>query len=52
MSPGELAESLVAELGLTQAQELDVEAIAFDAGVSVIYERGLEGCEGSLQGQS
>jgi Zn-dependent peptidase ImmA (M78 family) len=50
MSPGELAESLVAELGLTQAQELDVEAIAFDSGVSVIYEQGLQGCEATLIG--
>jgi Zn-dependent peptidase ImmA (M78 family) len=43
------AESLVAELGISSPGELDVEAIAFDSGVEVAYER-LNGCEATLVG--
>jgi len=48
-SAGERAEALVSELGITSAHELDVEAIAFDSGVEVVYE-DLSGCEASLVG--
>jgi hypothetical protein len=50
MSPGDSAEALIGELGLTQANEIDVEAIAFDSGVSVRYEPELQGCEATLIG--
>lgn len=50
MTPAGLrAESLVAELGISSPGELDVEAIAFDSGVEVAYER-LNGCEATLVG--
>ena len=49
MTPGELAEALVAELGIARPEDLDVDAIAFDAGVEVSYEP-LTGCEASLVG--
>lgn len=50
MAPeAEKAESLIAELGISSPAELDVEAIAFDSGVQVRYER-LIGCEASLVG--
>ena len=31
MSPGQLAEARIAELGITDPSDIDVEAIAFDA---------------------
>lgn len=49
MTPGERAEALIAELGIASPGELDVDAIAFDAGVEVSYE-ALVGCEASLVG--
>lgn len=50
MTPaGKRAEALVAELGITNSQDLDVEAIAFDSGVEVVYEV-MTGCEASLVG--
>lgn len=49
MTPGEHAESLIAGLGITSPQELDIEAIAFSSGVEVAYEP-LSGCEATLVG--
>lgn len=49
ISAGARAEALVAELGVTAPQELDIEAIAFDSGMTVVYEH-LTGCEASLVG--
>ena len=49
MTPGERAEALVAELGIMRPEDLDVDAIAFDAGVEVTYQ-SLAGCEASLVG--
>lgn len=46
---GQRAEALIAELGISSAEELDVEAIAMACGVEVRYER-LNGCEASLVG--
>lgn len=43
------AESLIEELGIASAQEIDVEAIAFDSGINVMYEE-LDGCEATLVG--
>lgn len=49
MTPGERAEALVAEFGIADPRDLDVEAIAFDANLEVVYE-ALNGCEASLVG--
>lgn len=49
MSPGEAAESVIDDLGIMQIEDLDVEAIAFDAGIQVIYEV-MTGCEATLVG--
>ena len=49
MEPGDYAESLIAELGISAPEDLDVEAIAFDASLEVEYEP-LNGCEASLVG--
>ena len=49
MTPGERAEAVVESLGISSVEELDVEAIAYDAGVEVIYEP-LSGCEATLVG--
>jgi hypothetical protein len=49
MTPGQRAEARIAELGIRDPRDLDVEAIAVDAGVSVRYEP-LEGCEATLVG--
>lgn len=46
---GERAEALIADLGITSPAELDVEAIAFDSNVEVVYE-AMAGCEASLVG--
>jgi hypothetical protein len=48
-NPAQKAESLIDELGITSAQDIDVEAIAFDSGIDVIYE-ALDGCEATLVG--
>lgn len=50
MTPaGKRAEALIAELGITAPQDLDIEAIAFDSNVEVVYE-AMTGCEASLVG--
>lgn len=49
MTPGEHAEAVIESLGISSVEELDVEAIAFDAGVEVAYEQ-LSGCEATLVG--
>lgn len=49
MNPGQLAETRIAELGITDPGDIDVEAIAFDAQMIVEYE-DLEGCEATLVG--
>jgi Zn-dependent peptidase ImmA (M78 family) len=49
MSPGQRAEARIAELGIRDPKDLDVEAIAYDAGVSVRYAP-LIGCEATLVG--
>lgn len=46
---GERAEALIADLGISSPAELDVEAIAFDSNVEVVYE-AMSGCEASLVG--
>lgn len=49
ISAGAHAETLIAEFGITSPHELDVEAIAFDSGMEVVYQE-LSGCEASLVG--
>lgn len=49
MTPGEYAEALVAQFGIRDAQDLDIEAIACDRGVSV-EKQNLSGCEATLVG--
>lgn len=49
MTPGQRAEARVAELGISDPQDLDIEAIAFDACVQVEY-KNLIGCEATLVG--
>lgn len=49
MTPGQRAEARIAELGIRDPQDLDVEAIAFDSGVRVEYAP-LSGCEAMLVG--
>src|SRR5271156_2820621 len=49
MSPGEQAEKLVADFGITSPEDLDVEAFAFDARLEVEYQE-LQGCEATLVG--
>jgi hypothetical protein len=49
MSPGQQAEARIAELGIRDPKDLDVEAIAIDAGVSVRFAP-LIGCEATLVG--
>lgn len=49
MSPGERAEARIADLGINDPRDLDVEAIAADAQMTVEYE-DLEGCEATLVG--
>lgn len=48
-SAGQRAEALIAELGISSPKDLDVEAIAFDSRVEVVYE-AMAGCEASLVG--
>jgi hypothetical protein len=47
MTPGQKAEARVDKLRIQSAQDLDIDAIAFDAGVHVRYA-DLVGCEASL----
>lgn len=49
MTPGQRADARILELGIRDPQDLDLEAIAFDAGVSVRYAP-LSGCEATLVG--
>ncbi|WP_038740208.1 ImmA/IrrE family metallo-endopeptidase [Burkholderia pseudomallei] len=49
MTPGQRAEALVSEFGISSPSELDVEAIACDAGMDIRYEQ-LDGCEATLVG--
>lgn len=49
MTPGQRAETRIEELGIRSPKELDIEAIAYDAGVHVRYA-GLVGCEATLIG--
>ena len=49
MSPGQLAEARIAELGITDPGDIDVEAIAYDAQMIIEYE-ALDGCEATLVG--
>ena len=46
---GQRAEALIADLGISSPEELDVEAIAYDSQVQVVYE-AMTGCEASLVG--
>ena len=49
MAPGDLAESLIEDLGISDPKDLDVEAISMDAGMMVRY-RKLDGCAATLVG--
>jgi len=49
MTPAIRAETRIAELGIRDPKDLDIDAIAFDSGVSVRYEP-LTGCEAMLVG--
>ncbi|QKL55193.1 ImmA/IrrE family metallo-endopeptidase [Ralstonia solanacearum] len=49
MTPGARAEALISEFGIASPSELDVEAIACEAGMEVRYEP-LNGCEATLVG--
>lgn len=49
MRAANLAETLIAEFGISDPSEIDVEAIAFDVGVQVEYQ-DLSGCEATLAG--
>lgn len=49
MTPGQRAEALIAQFRITDPKDLDVEAIALDAGVVIEY-RQLKGCEATLVG--
>jgi len=49
VTPAERAESLVEELGISEPKDLDVEAIAYDSGVTVAYA-DLHGCDAMLVG--
>jgi len=48
-NPFHRAESLIDELGIASARDIDVEAIAFDSGIDILYE-ALNGCEATLVG--
>jgi len=49
ISVGARAEALVIDLGITSPKDIDVEAIAFDSNVKVVYE-AMTGCEAMLVG--
>ncbi|APA86023.1 ImmA/IrrE family metallo-endopeptidase [Paraburkholderia sprentiae WSM5005] len=49
MSPGERAENLIADFGITSPEDLDVVAFAYDAGLEVEFDE-LEGCDATLMG--
>lgn len=47
--PGQSAERLISEFGIAAPSEIDIEAIAYNRGIEVFYER-LRGCEATLLG--
>src|ERR1700754_3190982 len=49
MSPGDRAEARIAELGISDPRDIDVDAIAYDARMLVEYE-ALDACEAMLVG--
>lgn len=49
MTPGERAEAVIENLGISRVEDLDVDAIAFDSGIDVVYQ-ALNGCEATLVG--
>ena len=49
MTPGQRAETRIAELGISDPRDIDVDAIAYDARMLVEYEP-LDGCEAMLVG--
>jgi Zn-dependent peptidase ImmA (M78 family) len=49
VTPGERAEALIHQLGISAPGDLDVEAIAYDSGVLVTYA-DLQGCDATLVG--
>lgn len=49
MTPGQRAEARIAGLGITEPSDLDVDLIAMDADMEVVYEN-LQGCEATLVG--
>jgi hypothetical protein len=49
MTPGQRAESLIANFGISSPVEIDIEAIAFASGVEVQYD-DLTGCDATLVG--
>jgi hypothetical protein len=49
VTPGQRAEARINELGIRDTKDLDLEAIAFDAGVTVRFAE-LTGCEATLVG--
>ncbi|GIK70936.1 MAG: hypothetical protein BroJett020_22310 [Bacteroidota bacterium] len=49
MTPGERAEALIARFSISDPRDIDMEAIALDAGVEVEYHQ-LSGCEATLVG--
>jgi len=49
MSPGERAENLISDFGITSPEELDVVAFAYDAGLEIEFDE-LDGCDATLLG--
>lgn len=49
MTPGERAEALIAQFSISDPKDIDVEAIAIDAGMQIEYY-ALSGCEATLVG--
>lgn len=49
MTPGQRAEALVAQFGIRDPQDLDIEAVACDSGV-IVERHNLTGCEATLVG--
>lgn len=49
MTPGDLADSIISEFAIRDPKDIDVEAIAIDAGMQVRFRR-LDGCSATLLG--
>lgn len=49
MNPGQRAEALITQYGISEPNELEIEAIALDNGLTVEYQ-DLMGCEATLAG--